>query len=491
MTYETKGSPRAAAPAAAGLLLQVGLLSLCWMSGEDRTVALLGLASFVCAAWVGLRTLRLPLLSPAMLYLYALGLFHFGLTGLWALNAPAPPLPLWFLTWDLAPALTLAITAIACYQIGFTIAAVRERPGRAEHSGPLPHNRVMFHCGLSVMAVGFAALLVGAWQIGVGRLMDASYFESYQLTRAYDPRLLISSLQIVPMGLYLAAAAAPSNRLRLVLLSGLVWGALIFLAGYRGFALAPLAVLLAIAERRGAGIPRRWLAAVAVFVLLAIPAARVARDKSLRDRTLLDLTSSSSPFAAVAEMGGSIRPLVHTLVLMESEDLRWGSTYVLAARMLVPNLALDWQGGSYQTIEELPPSHWVTRIVEPWIYAHHGGIGFSAVAEPYMNFGIPGVVVYFVVLGFGLVRFDLSAGASPARLAIWAMVLGPLIWTARNSFTVFLRPAVWGIALVLAARGASRLAGSYSPRSGRPAAAATERVWSGPNLPLSAKEGAL
>jgi hypothetical protein len=233
------------------------------------------------------------------------------------------------------------------------------------------------------------------------------------------------------------------------------------------------------------------LAAVGVFLLLAIPAARVARDKSLKERSPLDLASSSGAFAAVAEMGGSIRPLVHTLVLMETEDFRWGYTYALAARMLVPNLSLDWQGARYQTIEELPPSHWVTRIVEPWIYAHHGGIGFSAVAEPYMNFGVPGVVVYFVLLGFGLVRFDLGSGASPARLAIWAMVLGPLIWTARNSYTVFLRPAVWGIALVLAARMLSRLAGSQTSTNRRLPAVASQRVWSGPNLPLSAKEGAL
>jgi hypothetical protein len=203
------------------------------------------------------------------------------------------------------------------------------------------------------------------------------------------------------------------------------------------------------------------------------------------------LTSSSGPFAAIAEMGGSIRPLVHTLVLMETEDLRWGYTYALAARMLVPNLALDWQGGGYRPIEELPPSHWVTRIVEPWIYARHGGLGFSAVAEPYMNFGTPGVVVYFIVLGFGLVRFDIGATASPARLAVWAMVLGPLIWTARNSYTVFLRPAVWGVALVLAAIALSRLSASQSSAQKRLPTAAPERVWSGPNLPLSAKEGAL
>ena len=163
--------------------------------------------------------------------------------------------------------------------------------------------------------------------------------------------------------------------------------------------------------------------------------------------------------------------------------------------MVIPNLAMEWQGGSYLTIAELPPSRWVTRIVEPWIYQRSGGLGFSAVAEPYMNFGAPGVALYFLALGFGLVRFGTAAQESPTRLAIWAMALGPLIWTARNSFTVFVRPAVWGVGLVLLSRWLSRLAAaranrSHGPAAGPTAARATSH-WSGPNSPLGAKEGAL
>ncbi len=477
------------APAAAGLLLQVviGIVSIAW--SDERTVALCGVASFACAVLVGLRGVGLPVLSPAMLYLYALGVFHFGLAGLWALGAPAARMPLWFSTWDLAPALRLSILATACYQVGVTFAAAHTKPpDHRRQEERQRHNSVMFACGMVVTAVGLAALLAGAWQIGIGRLLSATYMESYELTRTYDPRLLISSLQVVPMGLYLAAASAPTKRVRQVLAVGLVWGAFIFLAGYRGYAMAPLAVLLALVDRRGVGLPKRWLAVGAAVVLLALPAARVAREKSLQQRSFVDLTSSASPFAAIAEMGGSIRPLVHTLVLLETEELRWGYTYWQAAQMLVPNLAMEWQGGGYQPIEELPPSHWVTRIVEPWIYRHHGGLGFSAVAEPYMNFGRPGVVAYFLVLGFALVRFDLGAGTSPVRLAIWAMILGPLIWSARNAYTVFLRPAVWGVLLALAARGLSKLKGS---RSAAGLNGKNEQFWSGPNTPLRAKEGAL
>src|ERR1700730_19324688 len=72
-------------------------------------------------------------------------------------------------------------------------------------------------------------------------------------------------------------------------------------------------------------------------------------------------------------------------------------------------------------------------------------MGFSAVAEPYMNFGIPGVLGYFLLLGYLLVRLDHISIKSPYALACWALVLGPLLWTTRNDFANFFRPAVWGL----------------------------------------------
>ena len=259
------------------------------------------------------------------------------------------------------------------------------------------------------------------------------------------------------MGLYLAAASAPLHRLRWVLLLGGIWIAGILILGFRGFALVPAATTAAVLYKRGLR-PRRWMYAAAVaFILVIVPAIKHARDDRLVDRSLANFLLPEHPFAALEEMGGSLRPLVHTLNLMQNEDLRWGRTYLRSAAMVVPNLNADWSGAEYVPVEEMSPSHWVTRLASPWHYRNHGGFGFSAVAEPYMNFGALGVPLLFFLLAGALVWADRLDAARPVHLAVWAMALGPLLWTTRNTSGVLFRPAVWGLLTVLAAWQISRL----------------------------------
>jgi hypothetical protein len=237
------------------------------------------------------------------------------------------------------------------------------------------------------------------------------------------------------------------------------------LLGFRGFALVPLVTLLAVLDKRGMRLPKAAFAGALMVVLLAIPAVRIEREDPLAKRSLSDLAVASHPLAALQEMGGSLRPLVHTLELLGDEDLRWGSTYMQALGLIAPNLSLEWEGESYIAVENLPPSHWVSKLAAPWSYRNYGGLGFSAIAEPYMNFGTAGVALFFLALGAALVWADGIDAGRPTRLACWAMALGPLLWTTRNTSAVFFRPALWGLLAVGAARLLSEALARREPRS--------------------------
>ena len=448
------------------LLVHGALLGAAAYAGDDHFAACAALVSFAFATFGSGRWLGLSALSPAMVYLYVLGCFHLGLAGPWAVGLASEPLPDWFLQERLAPALSFVIAAVGCYHAGLAWAVWRhpEPPARALNSY---HNTVMYYCGMGVMVLGVVSLALGLRALGFDRVRDATYFDVYRLTQTYDPRLFATSLQVAPMGLYLAVAAAPLHRLRWALLLGGLWMAGILVLGFRGFALAPAATTVAVLYKRGLR-PTRWtyVAAAAAF-LVAAPAIKNARDYRLADRGLEDFLLPERPFAALEEMGGSLRPLVYTLNLMENEELRWGRTYLRSAAMVAPNLSSDWTGAEYVPVEEMSPSHWVTRLASPWHYQNHGGFGFSAVAEPYMNFGPVGVPVLFFGLAGALVWADRMNATRPLHLAAWAMLLGPLLWTTRNTSGVFFRPAVWGLLVALAAWQLSRLiaqTGSLRPR---------------------------
>ncbi len=475
-------------------LVVLGGAGLWWMVteiGDDRISSLLAGVALAACLYICLGPLQFSLLSPPVLYLCVFALFHLGMAVPWALGFDGGPLPSWFMTNRLTPALGLVEVAIAAYLAGILFThgrakwgvpctsghgiqrtcaghEARYRMAGVEAAAPLPcKNQSLFLCGVVVYLAGSAMFFLGIESLGGMRFFDAGYAESYRLAAQFDPRLFGTSFTIIPIGLYLAAAGFPRRAVLLVVALTLAWAGGIFCLGFRGFALIPGLVVLSVMEARGWRIPKWAQALLLIAVLAAIPLARTVRDQGIRQRSwdwpelrLLD---------GAIEMGGSLRPLVHTIHYMQSEPWRWGRTYWRSLAVVWPNLGRRWSGAPYIALEELPPNHWLTLQAEPDMYRRYGGLGFSAVAEPYMNFGVPGVVVYFWGLGALLARAAPFRSTRPAMLAAWAVVLGPLLWTTRNSFEIFFRPALWGLAILAAARFGFALV------SGQPEPAGTAR----------------
>jgi len=435
------------------LFSSVGLLMWVQTMHRDRAAPMAAAAVWLLCLAISLYVLRLHPLSPAMVYLYVFGVFHLGLVVPWSMELDVGPEPAWLLHNSLEPALSLVILALMAYLAGTSLAAwkwpLRERstPANVRY-----HNTVISHCGLAIFLVGVVMFLWGLRSLGFDRLLAATYFDTYKLTNWYDPRFFVTSLNVAPIGLYLMVAAAPWRRIVPVLLIVLAWSSVIFWLGFRGFGLIPVITVFAVIHKRGFRLPKLAYPAGVAVLLFAIPLVTVLRDARLGERSIPEAAGDLRPLAAVIEMGASLQPLVHTVHYMETEGFRWGQTYLRGLLAVFPNVSGDWEGSSYLPLEELPPSHWVTKQAAPWSYTHFGGLGFSAVAESYMNFGTAGVVLYFVALPVFLVWADRFDASRPTRLATWAVLLGPLLWTTRNSFDNFFRPALLGLLCVFLAR---------------------------------------
>ena len=424
--------PAAMIAVIAALLSSGGLLMWVQITNSEPAAPLAAATVWSLCLAVSLSVLRLHPLSPAMVYLYVFGVFHLGLAVPWSMGLDVGPAPAWLLHSSLDPALTLIILALMAYLAGTSLAAWKWPV--SERATPVDvryHNVVIFHCGLVIFLGGLAMFLWGLRSLGFDRLLSATYFETYKLTNWYDPRFFVTSLNVAPIGLYLMAAAAPWRRIVAVLLTVLVWSSVIFWLGFRGFGLIPVITVLAVIHKRGFRLPKLAYPAGIAVMLFAIPLITVLRDARLEDRSIPEAASELRPLAAVSEMGASLRPLVHTVHYMETEDFRWGQTYWRGLLAVFPNVSGDWEGSSYLPLEELPPSHWVTKQAAPWSYAHFGGLGFSAVAEPYMNFGTAGVVLYFIALpaflvgNSGFVVGERGFGPATALDTVDAPILKP------------------------------------------------------------------
>jgi oligosaccharide repeat unit polymerase len=412
-------------------------------SSSSVAAGLLLLASLAASRYA----LGLPFTSAPLLYLALLGLFHLGLVVPWALGIYDIGRIPWFAPYGLSRAIALITYSIISFQIGLVLATWNDLSSRK----PIPagnrkiEDKHIFIAGSSLFLVGLIAFIVGLIRLDPVGYYRLSYSETFRLRAESDPRFFGLGLMIVFIGLSLSAAGATRRQLRITFLSACVWVTLLFYLGFRGPAIIAGLIVYAVAVKKRIEVPA-WIPSVVVaIVLVAVPVMRFSREQPLNQRSLPNSLNEFNILDTPAEMGASIRPLIETADLIGPGNYRFGRTYLIGIKAIAPNLAFRWEAPATESLDDLPPGHWITAMVDPWTYKNYGGIGFSAVAEPYMNFGALGVVAYFLLLAFMLVRLEQASIRSSYALAIWALVLGPLLWTTRNDSANFFRPAAWGL----------------------------------------------
>jgi oligosaccharide repeat unit polymerase len=425
-------------------------LAALWRVHSRATEASLALtAGALLLASLGMSRyiLGLTFTSAPMLYLALLGLFHLGTVLPWALGIYDASRISWFVPYGLSPALALISYSIITYQLGLLVAL----KGCRHHVSITVSNEPAGLEDSKVFIAGNFAVLAGAtmFVIGLIRLDSGGYYrliysELWRLRAESDPRLFGTGITVALIGLCLMAAGSSRRQLQTTYFYTGIWFSILFYMGFRSPAVTAALLVYAVSHKKGIKRSRWFVAVAGLSLLVAIPVMTVIREQPLDERSL-DSFRQVNVFDGPAELGESLWPLVETLNVTKSENYRYGATYLIAIKRILPNLALHWEAPAAETIDDLPPNLWITAIASPWSYKNYQGIGFSAVAEPYMNFGTIGVVFVFFLLGFLLVRMEQASIRNSYGLARWALILGPLLWASRNDSTQFFRPAIWGL----------------------------------------------
>ena len=459
--------------------LVVVFLAMGNISDEDAALVGATLApSVVALIWLGcyLLTSYLAFGTPylfASAYVVCLFVFHFGLLiqdGFGMVR---------IMGWESGPLAPWVVRAgwytnlaLACVGAGFSAYALKYRapkPPRPEIArGLIAQNRAwLHHQGLGLLLA--SAILFAAAIATQGNIFALTRMKLFFLS---DTRFISVFSMLVPGAATALIVAAQTQRQRHVsyLVAALVF-VFFLISGQRSTALFPLLVGAVVWVKSGRRINAVVAGAAILGVLLVIPVIGYLRTLGTYGNiTSGEALSEADQFAdigaAFREMGGSIGPLIYTLMLIPAEEqYRYGRSYRDYFLDVIPNVGLTADVSTSRAAAEellrskptqeallaMQPGDWATyHIIRDQFEGNRGGAGFSGVAEPYFNFGLAGVIVYFLVVGLFLGKFDcLPMLFNRSWLMFGAAIYWHLLPTVRNGFGIFLKPAVFIVIVLL------------------------------------------
>jgi hypothetical protein len=313
---------------------------------------------------------------------------------------------------------------------------------------------VGFWAGLGLLAACAVAfvLLVAA----VGNILAYSRTEIF--AGVGDTRGLGFLLMVLPSAVILLVCTARQGIQQTLafLLAAACFLAIMFL-GERSAALFPMLVGLVVWRKLGRSIPTPVIVGVLIAVLAIVPAVRQLRDVGPYSKiTSQDVAASfkgGQAADAFLELGTMHGVLAYVLKWVPAEEPhRYGMTYLRALPGAIPNIGFKaaqsdrsiMSGGAVDATaraRDMSPADWYIFRINRWMFDTGGGGGFSFIAEAYLNFGLAGVIVVMLTVGFLLGGLDhRNLRHEPRWLVLAVIAMWPLLKIVRNDFDNFVKP---------------------------------------------------
>ncbi len=366
-------------------------------------------------------------LSSPVAYALIFWLFHFGLV------FPASIVPSildqfdpWDIEWTRYPegakATLLSMLFLAAFCLGWLlIHRTRHDPSSGARSESVVPELVAM--GRLIVLGALVMATIGVARFGIDSFLR-SYEQFFEIHNTFS-----SAVVVVAFGFILQLAGGRPVRL---VLHNMVWGYLplavmTFLAGARTSPMVTAVVLGIVITYRGVRVPRLGLWIAAVLVLLSISVVRETRRYGLIETLSGRITTSvSNPLGGMTELGGSLRPVAATIHFIEVANNEWfyGQTYVYPIWRVVQRVA-----GLPRSDPEADPRFIATYISR----LYYSAMGYSVVAEGFVNAGAPGVVLFASAWGALLALLERYADRAYG-LALLGAVMISMLTNVRNSF---------------------------------------------------------
>ncbi len=232
--------------------------------------------------------------------------------------------------------------------------------------------------------------------------------------------------------------------------------------GSRAPAIAALAACLWLYDRSVYPVRKIVLVGVTAVVLVMVPVVAAVRNLDAGRRSVDTVLGAFSltrnpAVSTISEMGTSMSAVAYTIDLVPAaRGYDMGKSYMFALLTVFPNLFWD----VHPIVAHGLLGNWLIWTVDPARAAEGGGLGFSFLAEAYLNFGWYGAPLALAVIGFlvGILAKWTRGSDDAARLAAIATILSFTLILARGESASVVRGVIWYSLLpLLAVRALSRV----------------------------------
>ena len=353
----------------------------------------------------------------------------------------------------LAETVLLVFYGLSSMHFGALISAVTKSRGRMFARFHVPPSTFR-QIGVALFVVSVVPSIM-VWRQAVNLVVEGGYGAIYTSDRAtgIGSAPLILSGFLIPSAFLLLAGGRSKRTIRRAAFTIIACYVLASMfVGFRGQAVAVLVAFLWLWHQTIRKIPitavLALLAGLGVFVL---PLVGVIRTASGVDRMSVSTVSSAysqiqNPAVSILyDVGGTMLAPAYTLELVPSQrpyDL--GLSYAYAGLAFFPNLFWEVHPTSERAL-----STWLVNTAEPQRAALHGGLGYSIIAEAYLNFGFAGSALPMALTGWVLGRMSKwsEAGRATDITCFVAIALASLILWSRGESAEVVRGVVWYAAI--------------------------------------------
>jgi hypothetical protein len=437
--------------ASLAMLLLVVALAPTIEALQLKTLCVLSVVIVTISWLITITTSSRKALSFTGTYLGVFIIFHFGLAFAYAAGydiVAARPTH-WYYDWFFSPetktALVLSIEASIAFTTGVCFSALLRdirKNHRAGNNNAIKALILEKEYDYNILGLFLTTTSIMAWFIivikygGLATLVSP-YMEFLDNTKGLPLKFTYYG---VGLGMALVGVGPGTIWRRWCFVIFILWALISFPLGLRGEVLFPLAGAIVIASLRAPVIRLRWLIVSVIVLLFVISAARIVRVSGLGGELTSASISSTNPMDALAELGGSLRPVTETVRwINEGESPIYGTSYWTPFERMFQRVVPLWNR---------VPSDEDQRLLNVLVQRRVGAIGFSPVAEAYYNFKQFGPIVILFLLGVGLGWVDRRRGSIGNQLQA-AIIIVPLLFNIRNAFSQVPGQLIAGAAIVL------------------------------------------